>query len=61
MELNEEVLPARNTKQGSTTVTVAAGKSLKIETTPGGEDILDVEVPAGETWTVSINVYVQVN
>ena len=33
---------------GGESFEVAAGKSLKIETSPRGEDIMDAEVPAGK-------------
>jgi len=56
--LNEEALPARTTKSGSGTVTASAGQSLKIETSPRGEELLDAEVPAGKSWTVTVNVYI---
>ncbi len=41
---------------GTTTFELAADKSLKIETFPDGEDYLDVEVPAGKVWLVTIDV-----
>jgi len=57
--LKTEALPARTTKAGSDTFTVAAGKHLIVETSPQGVEFLDVEVPAGKTWTVTVNVYIQ--
>jgi len=36
-----------------------AGKRLKIETSPGGEEILDEEVPAGKSWKIRIAVSVE--
>ena len=59
IELRTEALPARTTKTGNDTFTVAAGKRLIVETSPQGDEILDVEVPAGKTWTVTVNVYIQ--
>ena len=38
-------------KWGQEEFTIVAGQSLKIETSPRGEEILDIEVPAGKTWT----------
>jgi len=58
IELRTEALPARTTKAGNGTFTVPAGKTLKFETTPGGQELLNVVVPAGKTWTVTVNVYV---
>lgn len=48
--------PARTTKSGTDTFTVVAGKSLKIETTPEGEEILNSEVPTGKQWEVRVSV-----
>ncbi len=49
--------PASTTLHGEETgVVVAAGKSIVIETTPGGLDICNETVPAGKVWTVSIGV-----
>jgi len=59
IELIEDSLPARTTFQGSTSVSLAAGKNLKIETSPAGEELLNADVPAGKTWAVTVNVYVQ--
>lgn len=56
--LTEENLPARVTKQGSDAFTLAAGKHLKIETSPSGDELLDAEVPAGKTWSVTVSVHV---
>ena len=43
-------------KYGFDTFAVVAGKSLKIETTPDGDEILLAEVPAGKSWSVTIIV-----
>lgn len=56
--LTSETLPARSTKHGSTSVTLAAGKVLKIETSPRGEELLQATVPVGKSWVVAINVHV---
>lgn len=40
------------------TIDLASGKHLKIETSPSGMEILDAVVPAGKTWTCSINVII---
>jgi hypothetical protein len=45
-------------KDGDGTFQVTAGKHLKIETSPGGEEILDVIVPEGKVWTVTLSVRV---
>jgi hypothetical protein len=43
-------------RAGGTTITLAPGQTLKIETTPGGEEILLETCPDGHMWTVGINV-----
>jgi len=58
IELTTEALPARTQKQGSDIFTLAAGKSLKIETSPGGSEYLDAEVPAGKSWQVTVSVHI---
>lgn len=45
--------------RASEIVEMAAGKTLKIETSPSGEEILDVTVPAGKKWSVGIVVSVE--
>lgn len=57
--LVNESLPARVSYQGSATVTAPAGRHVKVETSPGGEELLDAVVPAGKTWVVTVNVYIQ--
>ncbi len=37
-------------------IVIAAGQSLRIETSPGGAEILDVVVPPGKVWTVTSGV-----
>ena len=37
-------------------VAVAAGETFKIETSPGGEDILTLTVPAGKVYQISVRV-----
>ena len=37
---------------------IPPGKTLKIETSPYGVDILDVDVPEGEEWIANIDVSV---
>ena len=45
-------------KSGGESFVVTAGKSLKIETSPRGDDIMDEEVPDGKKWDVSVSVQV---
>lgn len=54
--LNEYDTAARVVKSGDDNIAVSAGQHLKIETTPGGEEVLNFEAPAGEDWTARIIV-----
>lgn len=47
---------AKITKSGTGTFMAAAGQSLKIETSPDGEEILDTQVPNGKVWEVRVSV-----
>ena len=57
-----DTIPARaetSHSAGADTFSMAAGKSLRIETSPDGDEILDVEVPEGESWVVTIEVVIK--
>jgi hypothetical protein len=41
---------------GGTTFTLVSGQTLKIETTPNGEEVLLETCPPGHTWEVSVTV-----
>lgn len=56
IELSEDSVSARKIMVGDDTFTVSAGKSLKVETSPAGEDLLDEECPAGKSWECTIFV-----
>ena len=43
-----------------TGITVAGGQTLKIETSPDGEEILAETCPEGETWSVHIHVQITI-
>jgi len=48
---------AKRTMSGGTGYfSMAAGKTLKVETSPQGEDLLNEQVPAGKVWTVVVSV-----
>jgi len=53
MELEERQVP-HTQKYAIGTVVLAAGKTLKIETSPAGEEILAAAVPAGKAWSITI-------
>ena len=48
----------RTISQGSQVVSVSAGQSLKIETSPDGIEIIDVQCPEGKLWSVTVSVTV---
>lgn len=53
--------PARVTAliaSASEIVELAAGKRLRIETMPDGEEVLDVVVPPGKHWSIGVVVSV---
>lgn len=59
MQLNTFSVPASVKKAGQGRYTVAPGKSLKIETSPQGEEILEAGPPAGKQWTVTLKVNIE--
>lgn len=57
MILVKSSLPARVKYSGEEQlVAVSAGQSLKMETSPGGVDILDDSPPAGKRWVAKVSV-----
>ena len=56
--VSEEV-PGYTLYNGQEKFNISAGKHLKIETSPEGNEILDAIVPTGKKWLVSILVSVQ--
>ena len=59
MELVDTSVSARDLLWGAEGFDVAAGKTLKIETSPSGVTILEVEVSEGETWHIQINMQIE--
>jgi hypothetical protein len=47
-------------KSGGESFEVAAGKGLKLETSPNGETYLDEIVPSGEKWTVNVSIQIKI-
>lgn len=58
MELNESTITAKKEISGSDIINVSAGQSLKIETSPNGEETVDMECPEGKQWQVKIDIVV---
>ena len=46
-------------KWGNTEFTAATGQTVKIETSPLGEEILSETVPVGKVWAVHVGVYIE--
>jgi len=59
MELTDMSVVARNLSGGSTGFDATAGQSLKIETSPIGLDVLNVQVPEDERWHIQINIQIE--
>jgi len=41
-------------------ITVTAGQTLKIRTTPNGELVLSEKCPSGETWAVTMHIEIDI-
>lgn len=52
-------IPAKSNYSGSGELEISSGKHLKIETAPGGLDILDAIVPEGKVWKVKIDISIE--
>uniref|UniRef100_A0A6M3K7V9 Uncharacterized protein n=1 Tax=viral metagenome TaxID=1070528 RepID=A0A6M3K7V9_9ZZZZ len=59
MEFDEQVLLASTRKIGSTSFEVPAGKTLKVETSPNGDDILELTVPESKKFVVDLWIKIQ--
>ncbi len=57
MELRDTSVNIKSSN-GNDTFELPAGKGLKIETYPEGEEKLGVVIPEGESWRFNINVSV---
>lgn len=56
MELLPTLASGARVLRGSGSVTLTEGQTLKVETTPMGEETLDAAVPAGKEWLVNVIV-----
>jgi len=55
--LIEHIHTAKLVRSGhEATIAVSAGQSIKIETSPSGEELLNETCPAGKMWTAQIIV-----
>lgn len=58
MILDEQVYP-HSIKRGFESVMIEAGKALKVETSPNGEEILEVVCPPGKKWLARLEVTIK--
>ena len=54
IDLSTENVTAKALKKGDDVFQLSAGKSLKIESSPDGEEHFDDVVPEGKVWNVDI-------
>jgi hypothetical protein len=62
MDLSTVTKPAvqeSSNSYGTQVLFMAAGKTLKVETSPNGEDVLDITVPSGKVWEVSVTISIK--
>ena len=59
MELTDNSVSARSLLSGATGFDITAGKTLNIETSPDGSEILEITVPIGQTWRVQLTVQIE--
>jgi len=57
--LNSAEIVPKKQYSGYGSFGVAAEQSLKIETSPSGVDILDVQCPEGKVWMATITVTIE--
>ena len=58
MELNDISVVARTVFSGFDDFEATAGQTVKVKTSPKGQDILNELVPEGESWRVIVNVQI---
>jgi len=58
VEFIDTTIVASIRKLGVAQLDVIAGKSLKIETSPQGEEVFNIKVPIGKVWHVEISVLI---
>ena len=56
ISVTKDARPEIKYMHGDSEISLEAEKSLKIETSPSGEEIVDIECPAGKQWNVIIAV-----
>lgn len=59
MELDWKTSQPIKHASGQFSIEVPSGKTLKIETTPNGEELLSEQCPSGCIWTVHISIFAE--
>ena len=57
--LEDIVISAKTIWSGFDTFDLATGKKLEIKKKTPTENILDVEVPSGKSWHVTVSIYIE--
>jgi len=58
LAIKERTVAASRQRYGIEIVEIQPGQTLKIETSPGGEEILNFECPPGSVCTVQVSVII---
>lgn len=59
MTIEKSARSIKNTEySASGSFTATAGQTIKLETSPGGEEIFTDDVPAGKVWSVSTRLVI---
>ena len=59
LELTWNTIPSVEQATAYGTFIVPGGKIVKIESTPNGEEIAELEFPAGKQWIVHLSIFAQ--
>jgi hypothetical protein len=59
MDLANVSVSPRDLLRGVGVFEATAGKRVKIETSPRGLDVLNVQVPEGERWEFQVNIQIE--
>jgi len=58
MDLRDMSVKARSIQAGNSAFVATDGQVVKIETSPQGEEILNLTVPEGKVWSISVNLQI---
>ena len=59
INLNEKVVTAKTVYDGDDAFVLAAGKTLKIESSPFGDTFYEGAVPEGKSWSVTVYLKIE--